>query len=349
MLNFSSKVRVHLATILGKYLHPRFIELLPDTLREYTLTLKVEYGYEEYFRYVVYPSLVVSLGLDKYINLPISIEDIIVNEELPETARPHLKMIIEKMENAGLVTNLGDKLVFKNKLEIRYSNNIELTEKYERLSPSSWQAPVNSFKEAIYSKRVKESEKIAFSNTLSARQVKSLLSILKYNSYSSAIYLGCSYKVLDVILSSSEKIREVQVYCGTKKSKSVLKGLREGVGEQVKIGIIKDFNMIDSKSDLIVITDDLREFYDEFELLIEIAVSSLNKGKLAIVVGSFSKGKKTKNKIKLKSKSTLGQFEFEPSKSVEEVTSLLTGKVEKFGYFFKKRFFESYLALAFVK
>ncbi len=291
-----------------------------------------------------------SLGLDKYINLPISIEDIIVNEELPETARPHLKLIIEKMENAGLVTNLGDKLVFKNKLEVKYSNNIELTEKYERLSPSSWQASVNSFKEAIYSRRVKESEKIAFSNTLSARQVKSLLSILKYNSYSSAIYLGCSYKVLDVILSSSEKIREIQVYCGTKKSKNVLKGLREGVGEQVKISIIKDLNIINnSKSDLIVITDDLREFYDEFELLVEIAVSSLNKGKLAIMVGSFSKDKKTKDKIKLKSKSTLEQFELEPSKSVEEVTSLLTGKVEKFRYFFKKKFFESYLSLAFVK
>ncbi|MGQ4833082.1 MAG: hypothetical protein ACP6IS_04155 [Candidatus Asgardarchaeia archaeon] len=345
MLGLISDFKIMLATLFAKYLPLKFLNVLPETVRDYALTLKVEYGYEEYYKYVIYPSIIVALELDKYINIPISVNDIIVNERLPESARHHLKWILKRMEKAGLVKQARNKFILKNKLEIRYTENAKLSEKYEGLSPSSWQPFVNSLKEIIYSKKATEMRKITFSNALQAKQVKSLISILGFTYCRDVIYFGCSPKVLDVILSTCKKLRKIKVYCKTLKPEKILKAMHGLSNQRVTIEISNEVNMENEreKGDLIVVTDDFRGFYDNFEFLIEDTLNLMKEGGLALVIGLFAE----EEKDEIFSLSEI--HDFEPTIPTSKVNLLLNGRIKKHKYFFKKKFLDAYMALTYIK
>ncbi|MCD6515799.1 MAG: hypothetical protein J7L07_12810, partial [Candidatus Odinarchaeota archaeon] len=247
-------LKLMFAKLFAKYLPFSASKLLGKSFMNIVLALKIIYGFDDFWRYIVFPTLIINFGLDRYVGVPISIDDIIVDKKLPANARSHLYHLFVSLVMFNLAERIDDNFLLKNKIIIKSTPPIKFLQSKIDVPYSTVFSILQIFNKAIYFNKGLIWTQASINRIVSQFLLQATLSLLILKNVRSVLVLGCYHQVVFILVKMLQNIEKIDVFCDDKKSESIMESYLHDF-LQMKIDFLEDYNLKSRKYDLVIVLE----------------------------------------------------------------------------------------------
>jgi len=279
-LMFAKLFAKHLPFSVSKLLGKRFMNIV--------LALKIIYGFDDFWRYVVFPTLIINFGLDRYVGVPVSIDDIIVDKKLLVNAKSHLYHLFVSLVMFNLADRIDDKFLLKNKITIKSTPLIKFLQSKIDVPYSTVFSILQIFNKAIYFNKGLIWTQASINRIVSQFLLQATLSLLNLKNVRSVLVLGCYHQVVFILVKMLQNIEKIDVFCDDKKSESIMKSYLHDF-LQMKIDFLEDYNLKSRKYDLVVVLENFKKLYTNTGITLQIIKNHLKTNGVIIFITKFLK------------------------------------------------------------